>query len=298
MTLIPDNAVCVRTEINEENEETTKFDKVHTQNIKTDDIILIKKNERIAADGIVIKGKCHLNEQVFTGKSEVRNISKGDKVLAGTLVEDGEIYVQVSAFGEDSFLYNIISLIEEGENSKPNLSRLADKVSSIAIQIILAFGLLCGIIWYFIDYDFLFSLNVFISILIIGAPGSLGLAIPLSVLVASRKGKSQGILIRRISSFEIIKNSTAFVFNQTGTITKGTPEITDIIILGDMKKEELLFYAASTEMNSLHPLARSIVTEAIKNNITLVTPDPFKIISGEGIEAIINETRVDIGNYK
>ena len=166
------------------------------------------------------------------------------------------------------------------------------------VPVIIILALLSGVFWYIMGYDFDFSLGIFLSVLIVGCPVAMGIAVPLSSLFAVRNAAKKGIVVRRINSFDVIRKSNSFVFNQTGTLTKGKLSITDIIITGDLPKERLMFFAASAESVSSHPIGLAITSEALNYNIETKIPEPFRQIIGEGIEAIVDDVRVDIGNYK
>lgn len=269
-----------------------------TNELEEKDQIRISPGSRIPVDGYVISGHSMVDESVFTGSHVPLLKSKGDKVIAGMLNQEGYLTIEATKTGKNTFLSTIIRLIEEGESSEPPIGRLADKVSAWAIPFILAFSLLSAVAWFIYNQDWAFAMNIFISVLMIGSPVAIGLAIPLSVVFVNRRAASFGIMIRRSEAIEQIRKAHVMVFNLTGTITEGIAEVTDIIPKNQLSADALLELAASAESQSLHPLARAIVAEAKSKSLPISTPDPIRLIAGEGIEAVIHDQRIDIGNYK
>lgn len=278
--------------------ENDKEEEVKTMSLIPGNCVRIPPGSRIPVDGIVKNGMSMVDESVFTGNNTPLLRTKDDKVLAGMLNQEGYLTVEVSKNGADTFLAEIIRLIEEGENSLPSIGRLADITSSWAIRVILAIAFIAAGLWIIFTHDYQFAFNVFISVLMIACPVAIGLAIPISVLFATRKASSRAIMIRHISSFEILRKSATYVFNLTGTITKGTPTVTDIIVHSDLSTDELLHLAASAESQTNHPVAQAIINEARKKNLSIIPPDPVRELPGQGIEAVIDDIRIDIGNRK
>ncbi len=267
-------------------------------NLHIDDVMAVISGDRVAADGEIIRGTALINETIYSGSAGLKRVTSGDKILAGTLVSEGELCIRVNKIGKDTFLNSLITMLQEGENSKADINNFTDKVSSVTIRVILILAFVSSVLWYIAGEDFSFAISIFLSVLIIGCPVATGIAVPLSSLFAVKYGSKKGIIIRKINSIEVIRKSTAFVFNQTGTLTKGVPKVTDVILTGNYSRDRLLFFAASAESISLHPVATAIVAEAARLNIEMKAPEPFRYIQGEGIEANIDDTRVDIGNYK
>ncbi|MEG1520929.1 MAG: cation-translocating P-type ATPase [Bacteroidales bacterium] len=288
-SILPDTAILEKDQV-----ETP----VRTEELQPGDLVSIKPANRIPVDGIVKKGMSMVDESVFTGSKTPLLRIPNDKVLAGMLNQEGYLTVEVQKTGSDTFLAEIIRLIEEGENSKPAIGLLADRVSSWVIQAILAIAFISAGLWIFFTHDYHFAFNVFISVLVIACPVAIGLAIPVSVLFATRKASSLSIMIRHISSFECIKKASTYVFNLTGTITRGIPTVTDLIANQNLSPEKLLHLAASAESLSTHPIALAILSDAREKNIQISHPDPVRELPGQGIEAVIDDIRVDIGNRK
>ena len=255
-------------------------------NLNIGDIIILKKGDRSVADGEVVRGTALINETFYSGSEGLKRVTGGDKVLAGTLVSDGEILIKILKVGKETFLNSLISMLQEGENSKPDINYLTDRISSITIRVILCLAFICSLIWFITGEEFSFAISIFLSILIIGCPVATGIAVPLSALFAVKYCAKKGVIIRKINAIEVIRKSTSFVFNQTGTLTKGLPKVTDVIVCGTFSKERLLSLASSAESISSHPVAIAIVNEALKMNLEIKKPEPFRYIHGEGIETL------------
>ncbi len=271
---------------------------VSPSSLKEGDIVSVPVNMIIPADGVIIKGVSKIEESIFSGNKTPVLKSTDDRVLAGMLNLENPIHIKIEKSGNETMLNSIIQMIEEGENSKPHLGRLADKVSAWAVPVGLALAFISAGLWYILNQNYEFAFNIFISVLVIACPVAIGLAIPLVILFATRGATTHGILIRRSNSLEAIKNADTFVFNLTGTLTEGVAVVTDIIRTGTMSEDDLLALTASAESLSKHPLAIGIVNKAKERNLQINTPDPVRLIEGEGIEAIVNDVRIDIGNYK
>ncbi|MGL4293615.1 MAG: heavy metal translocating P-type ATPase [Bacteroidales bacterium] len=288
-SLLPDKAIRI------ENQQENIID---IERIEIGDLISITPGMRIPVDGIVSKGKGSVNEEIFSGNKSSVFHEEGDKVFAGTLNLNQSFILEVQKKANESFLSEIISLIEEGENSKPGINLLANKISSIVIQLILGFSVLSGGLWAVLSDNYQLAFKVFISVLMIACPVAIGLAIPISVLISTRRASMFGIIIRRIAAFESMRDADTFVFNMSGTLTKGTPVVTDISAKNGISAGELLRYAASAEATANHPLANAILAEAKIQNVDLIVPDLVRELPGMGIEAAVGEERVDIGNRK
>lgn len=287
--LLPETALQIAN-----NQET----EISINELQPGDLVKISPATYIPVDGIVKKGMSMVEESVFTGNKTPVLRAPDDKVLAGMLNQEGYLTVEVQKKGDDTFLAETIRLIEEGANSRPAISWLADRTSSWVIQGVLAIALLAAGLWIIFTHNYPFALNIFISVLVIACPVAIGLAIPISVLFASQRASSLGFLIRHISAFESLKRSSTYVFNLTGTITKGRPVLTDIIANQKLSSDELLRLAVSAEAASDHPIASAIRSEARGKAISLTHPDPIRELPGLGIEAVIDDVRVDIGNRK
>jgi len=259
------------------------------------DIVTVKPGQRIPVDGLVIEGHSSVDESMITGESIPIEKKRGDKVIGGTFNKHGSFKFKATKVGRDMVLSQIIKLVEDAQGSKAPIQRLADKVSSYFVPAVLIIALFSFSIWYFIfGQTFVFSLSIFISVLIIACPCALGLATPTAIIVGTGKGAENGILIKSAEALENVHKINTIVFDKTGTLTKGKPELTDIIELNKIKKKEILKYAAIAEKGSEHPLAEAIINKAKRLNIPDATS--FEAIPGYGILARYNKKTILFGN--
>tara|TARA_Y100000310_G_scaffold200877_1_gene200963 strand:+ start:13541 stop:15481 length:1941 start_codon:yes stop_codon:yes gene_type:complete len=264
------------------------------EEVKVDDILMIKPGEKIPADGIVTKGESTVDESMVTGESIPNDKVKGSNVIGATINQDGVLYVKVTKVGDDTFLAHIIELVEEAQGTKVPIQKVADQVTRVFVPVILVVALVSLIGWLYFTRDWSRSIGVGIAVLVIACPCSLGLATPIALMVGSGMGAKRGILIRKGEAIQTMKEIKTIVFDKTGTITKGTPEVTDVYSI-DKKNEKLLIEkAASLEKLSEHPVGKAIVDHAGLKSYKKVTG--FKIIRGKGVEGKINGKKILIGN--
>jgi Cu+-exporting ATPase len=266
---------------------------IPVEKIVVDDVILVKPGQKIPVDGIVMDGFSSVDESMITGESMPIEKKNGDTVIGGTINKHGSFKFKATKVGKDTMLSQIIKLVEEAQGSKMKIQRLADKVSSIFVPSVMIVAVTSFIVWYILANSFIFSLNIFISVLIIACPCALGLATPIAIMVASGKSAENGILIKDTEALEKLQEVTTIVFDKTGTLTKGKPSVTDIIGEDDT---EVLRYAASAEKNSEHPLAEAILNRARDKKVKLYDADRFEIIPGKGVRALCVRKEVLLGN--
>ncbi len=271
--------------------------KIKVEDVKLNDIILIKPGEKIPVDGIVIEGYSSIDESMITGESIPVEKKINDNVIGATLNKTGSFKFKATKIGKDTMLAQIIKLVEEAQGSKAPIQRLADKVSSIFVPAVIIIAILTFILWYVfaIENNFTFALLNFVAVLIIACPCALGLATPTAIMVGTGKGAESGILIKDAESLEIAHKINTVVLDKTGTLTKGRPEVTDIIVKSFNSKEALIL-AASIEKHSEHPLGESIVNKAKHLKLKKVTN--FKAIPGHGIKGNIDKKEILFGNLK
>ena len=256
------------------------------------DIMIVKPGEKIPTDGVVVKGESAVDESMITGESLPVEKKAKDLVIGATLNQDGVLYVKATKVGSDTFLSHIIKLVEEAQGTKVPIQKLADKVTGIFVPVILVLSLLTFLWWYFLGAVGLsVALSNAISVLVIACPCSLGLAVPISLMVGSGMGAKRGILIRKGEAIQTMKEVKMVVFDKTGTITKGEPEVVEVFSSDEKKLFEI---AGSLEKLSEHPLARAIVKKA--NLKKYLTVKNFKIIRGKGLEGTIGSKKYIIGN--
>jgi Cu+-exporting ATPase len=269
---------------------------VQVKDIKPGDIVLVKPGERIPVDGIIIDGFASVDESVITGESMPVEKKPGDSVIGSTLNKAGSFKFRVTNVGKDTVFSKIIQLVKDSLASKPPIQKLADKVASVFVPIVISIATLSFIIWYLLGYGFTFALMNFIATLIVACPCALGLATPTAIVVAAGKSAEMGILIKNGNALEIANKINLVVFDKTGTITYGKPEVTDIIKLGNLTEDEILRLSASVERNSEHPLAEAIVRYARVRNLKLYEPKNFFSVPGQGVLADVDSSEVAVGN--
>jgi len=266
------------------------------ESVKPGNIVVVKPEDRMPVDGVVIDGESYVNESMITGESQPVLKKKGENVVGGTMNRNGALHVRAERIGKDSMLSQIIMLVRQAQGSRPPIQRIADKVVSYFIPVILGIAALSFISWYFLaGSTFLFALTTFISIVVIACPCALGLASPTAVTVGVGRGAELGILIKNGESIETAHKLTTVVFDKTGTLTKGYPEVVEIDTFG-ITSDELITLAASAEKNSNHPLAEAIVRYAEQKNLQVYKTEKFINDEGMGIRAQIDGKDILAGN--
>ena len=263
--------------------------------VKVDDIVLVRPGEKIPVDGEIIEGYSSVDESMLTGESIPVEKSVGDKVVGASINKTGSFKFKAQKVGADTALAQIIKLVEDAQGSKAPIAHIADIVSSYFVPAVITIALISGIIWFIALHNFVFSLTVFVSVLVIACPCALGLATPTAIMVGTGKGAELGILFKNAEALEVSGKINAVMFDKTGTLTEGKPYVTDII---SDDKDKLLLIAASAENGSEHPLGEAIVREAKEKNIKLLNIENFKAIAGFGIEVFIDNKKVLMGNGK
>lgn len=268
---------------------------IKISDVKVDDIVLVRPGEKIPVDGEIIEGYSSVDESMLTGESIPVEKSVGDKVVGASINKTGSFKFKAQKVGADTALAQIIKLVEDAQGSKAPIAHIADVVSSYFVPAVITIALISGIIWFIALHNFVFSLTVFVSVLVIACPCALGLATPTAIMVGTGKGAELGILFKNAEALEVSQKINAVMFDKTGTLTEGKPYVTDII---SDDKDKLLLIAASAENRSEHPLGEAIVRESKEKNIKLLSIENFKAISGFGIETYIDNKKVLMGNDK
>jgi len=264
--------------------------------VQVGDIVIIKPGEKIPVDGVVVKGESYVDESMITGEPIPPLRTIGNNVIGGTLNKNSVLRVEAGKVGKETMLAQIIQLVEDAQGSRPPVQRLADKVVTFFIPVILLIAILSFIGWFLLAGEsLLFSLTVLISILVVACPCALGLATPTAVTVGIGRGAELGILIKNGEALQVSEKLTSILFDKTGTLTQGKPEVTDIYPIG-MDEKELILMAASVERNSQHPLGDAVVKKAKKNQIKLKEISDFDTFGGKGITAKIDKREIIIGN--
>lgn len=261
---------------------------VKTETLKGGDIILIKPGEKIAADGIITEGKSYLNESMLTGESKPVEKGKGDSVIAGSINGNGAIKVAVSHGTKDSYLSQVIKLVQDAQKSKSKTQLIADRAARWLTLIALAAGITTFLVWYLSGKDLAFSIERMVTVIVICCPHALGLAVPLVVAKSTALSAKHGLLIKNRTAFENARKITTLVFDKTGTLTIGKFEVSKIISTSEeLSEKELLRYTAALEQNSEHPIATGIIQKANDLSIQITAAENFNAITGKGVEATV-----------
>jgi len=271
-----------------------KETEVPISEVKIGDIIIVKPGMKIPVDGKITEGQSAIDESMITGESIPVDKKVGDTVVGATINKQGSFKFQATKIGSDTVLAQIIKMVEEAQGSKAPIQALADKISSVFVPIVLVIALLTLIIWVLVGSPSI-GLISFVGILVIACPCALGLATPTAIIVGVGKGAQYGILIKSAESLEKLSKVTTIVFDKTGTITKGEPEVTDVIILDkNIDRNTLLQLAASLENHSEHPLAQAVVKHSKKQNIILEKAENFLSLEGVGVQGEILGAKISI----
>lgn len=268
------------------------------EEVVPDDIILVKPGGKIPVDGVVVEGTTAIDEAMLTGESLPVEKQAGDKVYAASLNKNGVIRFRATKVGSDTALAQIIKLVEDAQGSKAPIAQIADVVSGYFVPVVFVIAVLAFAAWMLSGQSLVFSLKIFIAILVIACPCALGLATPTAIMVGTGKGAENGILIKSGGALELTHKIQTIVFDKTGTITEGKPEVTDIVAYDGYERTKLLQMAASAEKGSEHPLADAIVKGAEREKIELLTGKEFEAIPGQGIKVRIENDLILIGNKK
>ncbi len=281
-------------------EKDGKQKEVTLDEIKKGDIVVCKPGEKIAVDGEIIEGITHIDEAFITGESVPVKKTIKDKVIAGSINYDGIVKYRAEKIGKESTVSEIVRLVVEATNTKAPIAKIADKISGYFVPAIILIAILASIIWLVLGKEVSFVINIFITVLVVACPCSLGLATPLAIVMASGLASRNGILIKSSESLENANKVKTIVFDKTGTLTKGHLSISKIYNYSNSNEEEIIEAIANIENNSEHPIARGIVRYAKERNIKIDSTKvkEFKSVSGYGIEAKYNEEKYIIGNKK
>jgi Cu2+-exporting ATPase len=263
------------------------FNDVRVEILKPGDKVLVKPGEKVPVDGMVTDGTSSVNESMLTGESTPRSKKPGEGVTGGSINGEGALIVEVKKTGKDTYLNQVIELVQKAQGSKSRAQDLANRAALFLTIIALSVGAITFFAWYFIGQDLDFAIERMATVMVIACPHALGLAVPLVVAVSTSLGAKSGLLIRERPAFEKAKDIQAVVFDKTGTLTRGVFGVTDIVTFGDKDENAVIMMAASLEASSEHPIARGIVKSAETKRIILVTPEEFQAIPGKGVEGRI-----------
>ncbi len=292
---------------------------VPIEEVQVGDIMVVRPGEKIPTDGVVIEGESAVDESMATGESMPVNKKPGDEVIGATVNQEGLLKVSATKVGKDTFLSQVIKLVEECQGSKVPIQEFADKVTGVFVPVVIGIALLTLVLWAAFP-DFMRQLAEFgsflpwvnpdlsvltlaivsmVAVLVIACPCALGLATPTALMVGSGKGAEHGILIRSGEAIQTLKDVKVIVFDKTGTLTKGKPEVTDVLALAEgISEQDVITLAAAVEAGSEHPLGRSIVLHAESLDLELPAVQEFKAVRGKGVHGKINGRTVLVGSRK
>lgn len=283
---------------------------VKSEELKVGDIILVKPGEYFPVDGIIVEGNCSVDESSLTGESLPIYKEINDEVKSSTINLNGLVKMKATKVGSETTLNKIIEMVKEASSTKAPITRIADRVSAIFVPTILAISFITFIVWLCVAKNFteanhlhenfvIYSLNKAITVLVIACPCALGLATPVAIMVGSGKGAKNGILFKNATALENLSHINFAIFDKTGTITIGKPEVTDIISISkDIDNDELIKLAYSIEKNSKHPLANSVVEYSKTNNILSYEVNDYEEIAGKGARCKIDDNKYSVYSLK
>ena len=261
------------------------------------DIVIVKPGEKLPVDGVVLEGSSAVDESMLTGESIPVEKTEGSVVIGASLNKTGFIKYKATKVGKDTALSQIVKLVEDAQDQKAPIAKMADIISSYFVPIVIVLAIVSSLAWLFAGETGVFALSIFIAVLVIACPCALGLATPTAIMVGTGKGAEHGVLIKGGEALETTYKLKTVVFDKTGTITEGKPKVTDIIAVNH-QENDILALAASAEKGSEHPLGEAIVRAAEERNLTFKSISQFNAIPGHGIEVLIEKRDILLGNKK
>ena len=274
---------------------------VPVEEVVPGDLVVVRPGEKIPVDGRVEDGRSAVDESMLTGESLPVEKNPADEVFGATINKTGSFRFRATKVGRETALQQIVKLVQDAQGSKAPIARLADVISGVFTPIVICIAVAAFVLWYVlapVDQRLSMALLAFVSVLIIACPCALGLATPTAIMVGTGKGAENGVLIKGGEALETAHKLTTVVLDKTGTITKGEPELTDVVSTGAVSEDELLRLAASAERGSEHPLGEAIVRAAQGRGLTLADASSFNAVAGHGIEAVVDGRTLLLGNAK
>ncbi|QAS53597.1 heavy metal translocating P-type ATPase [Halobacillus litoralis] len=274
--------------------EDGETEDVPLSELDAEDLVLVKPGEKIPVDGVITEGKSAVDESMLTGESIPIEKEEDGEVIGGSINKEGSLTIQVKNTGEDTYLSKVITLVEEAQNSKSRAQDFANRAAKWLFYLALGAGISTFIVWMALGFAFDVALERMVTVMVITCPHALGLAAPLVVAVSTSLSAKQGLLIRNRPQFENARNIGAVIFDKTGTLTKGEFGVTNVIQAEGKEEKEILYWAASVEQNSEHPLARGILEKARANEISLDRVEDFESITGKGLKGKVDGREVKV----
>lgn len=269
-------------------------EEVSVDELQQGDHVLIKPGEKVPVDGTIIKGKSSVDESMLTGESLPVEKNEQDEAIGGAVNQDGSLTIEVTKTGDQTYLSQVVTLVQEAQESKSRAQDLANRAAKWLFYAALGSGIITFIIWRLVSGSTDSAVERAVTVMVISCPHALGLAAPLVVSVSTALSAKQGLLIRNRPPFESARKLDAVIFDKTGTLTQGSFGVTDVVPSGSHSEEQVLEFAASVEQESEHPLAEGIVNEAKTRNIELHAVEDFQTMTGQGLEGAVNGSAVKI----
>ena len=262
------------------------------------DVVLVRPGERLPVDGLVQTGLSAVDESLLTGESLPVAKAPGDRVAAGTLNGSGALTILAEKTGEDTLLARIVDLVQQAQGSKAPIANLADRISAVFVPVVMGVAVLAALAWFAAGQDIGFALKIFTAVMVIACPCAMGLATPMSIMVATGRGAQLGVLVKSGEALQAAGAIQAVVFDKTGTLTFGKPELVEFVLAPGIgvSESELLALVAGAESRSEHPLAQAVLAEARARGLFVPVPESFNSLPGRGIEAVVAGLRVRLGN--
>ena len=279
---------------------TGEEEDVPVEALAVGDRLRVRPGDKIPSDGVVESGSSTIDESMITGEPLPVQKNAGDHVTGGTVNQTGSFVVQATRVGRDTMLAQIVELVAAAQRSQSPIQRLADRVAAYFVPAVILVSVITFLVWaiYGPPPAVTYAILNAVSVLIIACPCALGLATPMSIMVATGRGARNGILIKNAEALETFEKVNTILVDKTGTLTEGKPSLTDVVVLGDTSEDELLSLAASLEKPSEHPLAMAVVQSANKRGLRLDEPKEFQAISGKGVSGLVHGKRVLVGNQQ
>jgi len=278
---------------------------VGVEELKEGDVVIVKPGERIPVDGEVLAGESAADESLVTGESIPREKTVGSSVTGGTVNMGGILQVRATRVGRNTTLAQIVKLVEDAQNTKAPIERVADTVAGYFVPAVIIVATATLLFWYFVGSSvwdvgdaLSFSLTAFVAVLVIACPCALGLATPTAIVVGTGRGAQMGVLIKDATALETAHKLTTMLFDKTGTLTLGEPKVVRIELGLTPTERELLFYAGSAEKGSEHVLSRAVISAAQASGVSLEQPESSRVVPGEGVTAVVNGKEISVGNRR
>jgi len=273
---------------------------VSLDEVRAGDVLRVRPGEKVPVDGVVLHGESHVDESMLTGEPMPVAKAKDDPLTGGTVNQDGALTMRAQKVGGATMLAQIVALVAQAQRSKAPLQRVADRVAAWFVPAVVAIALLAFALWALLGPEprLAHALIAAVSVLIIACPCALGLATPISIMVASGRGAQSGVLFRDAAAIEALRDIDTLVLDKTGTLTEGKPALTELVNLGRLPRERLLAFAAALERPSEHPLARAIVIAAEVESVSMLAATDFRSLTGRGVSANVDGSIVALGNAK